>query len=47
MSENMIVAAKAMIRDGAMTIKEIANQLGVSDGALYKYIPYPREGFEP
>lgn len=43
MSENMILAAKAMIRDGSMTIKEIADQLGVSDGTLYKYIPHPRE----
>ncbi len=43
MSENMIIAAGAMIRDGSMTIKEIADQLGVSDGTLYKYIPHPRE----
>jgi DNA invertase Pin-like site-specific DNA recombinase len=43
MSETNIAAAKAMIRDGSMTIKEIADQLGVSDGTLYKYIPHPRE----
>jgi DNA invertase Pin-like site-specific DNA recombinase len=43
MSENMIIAAKAMIKDGSMTIKEIADQLGVSDGTLYKYVPHPRE----
>jgi len=43
MSDSMIVAAKAMIRDGSMTIKDIASQLGVSDGTLYKYIPHPRE----
>ncbi|RTL67096.1 MAG: recombinase family protein [Pseudonocardiaceae bacterium] len=47
MSDSMIVAAKAMIRDGSMTIKEIADQLGVSDGTLYKYIPHPRESVEP
>ncbi|EFI50027.1 recombinase family protein [Afipia sp. 1NLS2] len=46
MSENMIIAAGAMIRDGSMTIKEIADQLGVSDGTLYKYIPHPRESTE-
>jgi DNA invertase Pin-like site-specific DNA recombinase len=46
MSDNMVVAAKAMIRDGSMTIKEIADQLGVSDGTLYKYIPHPRESTE-
>jgi len=43
MSETTISAAMAMIRDGSMTIKEIADQLGVSDGTLYKYIPHPRE----
>lgn len=43
MSEVTISAAKAMIRDGSMTIKEIAEQLRISDGTLYKYIPHPRE----
>jgi AcrR family transcriptional regulator len=46
MSETTIAAAKAMIRDGSMTIKEVAEQLGVSDATLYKYIPHPREGVE-
>lgn len=43
MSDSMIVAAKAMIKDGSLTIREIAEQLGVSDGTLYRHIPHPRE----
>jgi len=43
MSDQMVVAARAMLREGSMTIREIADQLGISDGTLYKYIPHPRE----
>lgn len=43
MTETTIAVAKALIREGSMTIKEIADQLDVSDGTLYKYIPHPRE----
>ncbi|WP_425989919.1 recombinase family protein [Afipia sp. DC4300-2b1] len=42
MSDQDMVAAKALIRDGHLTIKEVAEQLGVSDATLYKYIPRPR-----
>lgn len=42
LSDQDLTAATAMIRDGKLTIKEIARQLGVSDATLYKYIPHPR-----
>ncbi len=42
LSDQSIAAAKALIKDGSMTIAEIAGQLGVSDATLYKYIPHPR-----
>nr|WP_244487354.1 helix-turn-helix domain-containing protein [Afipia sp. Root123D2] len=42
LSEQSIGVAKALIKDGSLTIIEIAAQLGVSDSTLYKYIPHPR-----
>ena len=43
MTERDVLAARALIRDGSLTIKQIADRLGVSDATLYKYIPHPRE----
>ncbi len=42
MSEQDILAAKALIRDGNLTIKEVSERIGVSDATLYKYVPSPR-----
>ena len=42
MSDQRIAAAKALIVDGNLTIAEIADQLGVCDATLYKYIPHAR-----
>lgn len=42
MSEQDVVAAKALIRDGNLTIKEVAERIGVSDATLYKYLSRPR-----
>jgi DNA invertase Pin-like site-specific DNA recombinase len=39
--ENIIVA-KALLRDGNLTVKEIAKRVGVSEPTLYKYFPAPR-----
>lgn len=47
MTEDDIVAARALIRDGSLTIKQVADRMGVSDGTLYKYIPHPREDSRP
>jgi DNA invertase Pin-like site-specific DNA recombinase len=37
-----LAAATALIKDGNLTIRQIAQQLGVSSGTLYKHIPKPR-----
>lgn len=42
LTEQNIIAARALIKDGSMTISEIATQLGISDATLYRYIPHPR-----
>jgi DNA invertase Pin-like site-specific DNA recombinase len=43
MDEQGVTVAKALIRDGNLTIAEVAKQVGVSEATLYKYIPHPRE----
>jgi DNA invertase Pin-like site-specific DNA recombinase len=42
MNEQRILMAQALIADGRLTIAEIACELGVSDGTLYKHFPRPR-----
>jgi DNA invertase Pin-like site-specific DNA recombinase len=42
LNEQGISAAKALLRDGSLTVREVANQLNVSEATLYKYIPSPR-----
>lgn len=42
LSDQQLMAAKALIRDGSLTVAEIATQLGVSDSTLYKHMPRPR-----
>jgi DNA invertase Pin-like site-specific DNA recombinase len=42
LSEQGLAAAKALIKDGTLTITEVAQQIGVSDATLYKYLPHPR-----
>jgi DNA invertase Pin-like site-specific DNA recombinase len=35
--------AEALLRDGLLTVKEVAKQVGISPATLYKYFPHPRE----
>lgn len=42
LGEERLAAAAAMIKDGKLTIKQVAQQLGVSEATLYKHIPSPR-----
>lgn len=42
LSDQQLLAAKALIRDGSLTIAEVASHLGVSDSTLYKHMPRPR-----
>lgn len=46
LSSQDVAAAKALIRDGTLTIAEVARQVGVSDATLYKYIPHPRSSLQ-
>jgi len=39
LDKKQLAAARAMMRDPALTIAEIATQLGVSKSALYRYFP--------
>jgi DNA invertase Pin-like site-specific DNA recombinase len=34
--------ARALLRDGLLTVKDVAKQVGVSEATLYKYFPSPR-----
>lgn len=43
MNDQKLSIAKALIKDGGLTVKEIAEQIGVSDATLYKHMPHPRE----
>jgi DNA invertase Pin-like site-specific DNA recombinase len=42
MTEASVIAAQALLRDGSLTVEEVAKQVGVSGSTLYKYIPQPR-----
>jgi DNA invertase Pin-like site-specific DNA recombinase len=35
-------AVTAMLKDGKLTVKEIAKQIGISEATIYKNIPSPR-----
>lgn len=42
LGEERLAAAAALIKDGSLTIRQVAQQLGVSEATLYKHIPSPR-----
>lgn len=42
MTDESIVVAQALLRDGKLTVKEVAKRVGVSEPTLYKYLPSPR-----
>jgi DNA invertase Pin-like site-specific DNA recombinase len=47
LSEEGLLAAKALLQDGRLTVVEVAGQLGISEATLYKYIPSPRSTVVP
>jgi DNA invertase Pin-like site-specific DNA recombinase len=46
MNEQSLIVAQALLRDGLLTVSEIAKQVGVSQATLYKYLPSPRTNSE-
>ena len=45
LTDERLMAAKALLEDGTLTVREIARQLGVSEATIYKNIPNPRMNF--
>ncbi len=41
-----VAAAKALLRDPEITIKEVAERVGVSPATLYRYLPGGRDGLQ-
>jgi AcrR family transcriptional regulator len=46
MDEQSLVVARALLRDGLLTVSEVAKQVGVSQATLYKHLPSPRANSE-
>ena len=46
MTDQSLIIARALLRDGLLTVSEVAKQLGVSQATLYKYLPSPRANSE-
>lgn len=42
MNEQRLMTAQALLKDGRLTVAEVASQVGVSDGTLYRHLPRPR-----
>lgn len=42
MNDESLIVAQALLRDGVLTVKDVAKQIGVSEPTLYKYLPRPR-----
>lgn len=42
MNDQSLIVAQALLRDGLLTVKDVAKQVGVSPATLYKYLPAPR-----
>jgi DNA invertase Pin-like site-specific DNA recombinase len=42
MNDESLIVAQALLRDGVLTVKDVAKQVGVSEPTLYKYLSSPR-----
>ena len=42
MSDESLIVAQALLRDGVLTVRDVAKQVGVAETTLYKYLPSPR-----
>jgi len=46
LNDDGLIVARALLKDGLLTVQEIAKQIGCSPATLYKYIPGPRSASE-
>lgn len=42
MNEQSLIVAQALLKDGVLTVRDVAKQVGVSPATLYKYLPAPK-----
>lgn len=42
MNEQSLIVAQALLKDGLLTVRDVAKQVGVSPATLYKYLPAPK-----
>jgi DNA invertase Pin-like site-specific DNA recombinase len=42
MDERSLTVAQALLRDGSLSVNQVAKQVGVSQATLYRYLPSPR-----
>jgi DNA invertase Pin-like site-specific DNA recombinase len=42
LNEQSMIVAQALLRDGVLSVSDVAKQVGVSQATLYKYLPSPR-----
>jgi DNA invertase Pin-like site-specific DNA recombinase len=47
LSREDLAAAKALLRDPAITVEQVAKRLGVAPSTLYRHLPGGRSGVEP
>jgi DNA invertase Pin-like site-specific DNA recombinase len=47
LTDDRMIAVKAMLKDGKLTVREIACQIGISEATIYKNIPNPRASVAP
>lgn len=42
MTDESLIVAQALLKDGVLTVKDVAKQIGVGETTLYKHLPSPR-----
>ena len=47
LSREDLAAAKALLRDPAITVEQVAKRLGVAPSTLYRHLPGGRSAVEP
>ena len=42
LNDQSLIVAQALLRDGVLTVRDVAKQVGVAETTLYRYLPSPR-----